>query len=119
MHALDTHMIEVQAMCAKAGLDRTTTTVSTISLPYDALISLVSKQIYRFWLATDNYDNLRFAALCVSITKFMFVQWFILHILWLLQIEHLKACSEVATSRTINWQRFCQKNDGMFICQVL
>lgn len=26
-------------------------------------------------------------------------------------IEHLKACLEVATSRTINWQRFCSRDD--------
>ena len=29
------------------------------------------------------------------------------------QIEHLKACSEVASSRTINWQRFCNKDDSV------
>ena len=31
----------------------------------------------------------------------------------MLQIEHLKACSEVASQRTINWQRFCQKDEGV------
>ena len=30
-----------------------------------------------------------------------------------LQIEHLKACSEVATTRTVNWQRFCQREEGV------
>ena len=28
------------------------------------------------------------------------------------QIEHLKACLEIATTRTINWQKFCQKDEG-------
>jgi len=32
-----------------------------------------------------------------------------------LQMEHLKACSEIATQRTINWQKFCMKDDCMFI----
>ena len=30
-----------------------------------------------------------------------------------MQIEHLKACAEVATQRTINWQRFCQKDENI------
>ena len=29
------------------------------------------------------------------------------------QIEHLKTCAEVATQRTINWQRFCQKDENI------
>ena len=29
------------------------------------------------------------------------------------QIEHLKACLEIATSRTINWQQFCQRDEGL------
>lgn len=28
-----------------------------------------------------------------------------------LQMEHLKACAEIATQRTINWQKFCMKDD--------
>ncbi|XP_054720473.1 E3 ubiquitin-protein ligase UBR4-like [Uloborus diversus] len=28
-------------------------------------------------------------------------------------IEHLKACSDIATSRTINWQKFCQKDESI------
>lgn len=32
---------------------------------------------------------------------------------WLLfQMEHLKACAEIAAQRTINWQKFCIKDDG-------
>lgn len=30
----------------------------------------------------------------------------------LLQIEHLKSCLEVASTRTINWQKFCQKDES-------
>ena len=30
------------------------------------------------------------------------------------QIEHLTACSEIATSHTVNWQKFCQKEDGKY-----
>ena len=30
-----------------------------------------------------------------------------------MQIEHLKACAEVATQRTVNWQRFCQKDENI------
>ena len=30
-----------------------------------------------------------------------------------MQIENLKACAEVATQRTINWQRFCQKDENI------
>nr|XP_006813905.1 PREDICTED: E3 ubiquitin-protein ligase UBR4 [Saccoglossus kowalevskii] len=26
-------------------------------------------------------------------------------------IEHLKSCADIATSRTVNWQKFCQKDD--------
>lgn len=29
----------------------------------------------------------------------------------LVQMEHLKACAEIATQRTINWQKFCMKDD--------
>lgn len=28
-------------------------------------------------------------------------------------IEHLKACTEIATSRTCNWQKFCQKDESI------
>jgi E3 ubiquitin-protein ligase UBR4 len=28
-------------------------------------------------------------------------------------IEHLKACAEIAASRTDNWQKFCLENDGV------
>lgn len=28
------------------------------------------------------------------------------------QIEHLKACSEIATTRVVNWQMLCQKYDS-------
>lgn len=27
------------------------------------------------------------------------------------QMEHLKACAEIATQRTVNWQKFCIKDD--------
>lgn len=30
---------------------------------------------------------------------------------FLVQMEHLKACAEIATQRTINWQKFCMKDD--------
>lgn len=35
-------------------------------------------------------------------------------------IEHLKACSEIATNRTINWQKLCQKDSTLlpFLIQV-
>jgi len=36
----------------------------------------------------------------------------ICYLITLLQIEHLKACLEIATSRTINWQQFCQRDEG-------
>ena len=32
----------------------------------------------------------------------------------LFQMEHLKACAEIATQRTINWQKFCMKDDCKF-----
>ena len=34
------------------------------------------------------------------------------------QIEHLTACSEIATSHTVNWQKFCQKEDGKSLGHV-
>ena len=71
LHALETHMKQVQSMCARAGLDPSGsaggvsgTLGGPVSIPYDSLIAL---------------------------------------------IEHLKQCSEIATNRTINWQRFCQR----------
>ena len=30
-----------------------------------------------------------------------------------LQIEHLKACSEIASSRINNWQEFCLQETGI------
>ncbi|XP_055747277.1 E3 ubiquitin-protein ligase UBR4 [Salvelinus fontinalis] len=35
-------------------------------------------------------------------------------------MEHLKACAEIATQRTINWQKFCMKDDSIlyFLLQV-
>lgn len=32
-------------------------------------------------------------------------------------IEHIKACTEIATVRTSNWQKFCLKDEGMHIEQ--
>jgi E3 ubiquitin-protein ligase UBR4 len=29
-------------------------------------------------------------------------------------IEHIKACTEIATARTANWQKFCLKDQGRF-----
>ncbi|XP_077538894.1 E3 ubiquitin-protein ligase-like protein poe isoform X3 [Haemaphysalis longicornis] len=38
----------------------------------------------------------------------------------ILVVEHLKACAEVATSRTANWQRYCQRDSTVlpFLFQV-
>nr|XP_037270039.1 E3 ubiquitin-protein ligase UBR4-like [Rhipicephalus microplus] len=38
----------------------------------------------------------------------------------ILVVEHLKACAEVATSRTANWQRYCQQDNTVlpFLFQV-
>ncbi|XP_057245015.1 E3 ubiquitin-protein ligase UBR4-like, partial [Malurus melanocephalus] len=35
-------------------------------------------------------------------------------------MEHLKACAEIATQRTVNWQKFCIKDDSVlyFLLQV-
>lgn len=35
-------------------------------------------------------------------------------------IEHLKSCVDVATSRTVNWQKFCAKNEAVlpFLLQI-
>lgn len=34
-------------------------------------------------------------------------------------MEHLKACAEIATQRTVNWQKFCIKDDCEFcLCRV-
>ncbi|KAB0396728.1 hypothetical protein E2I00_019849, partial [Balaenoptera physalus] len=30
-------------------------------------------------------------------------------------MEHLKACAEIAAQRTINWQKFCIKDDFSFL----
>lgn len=32
------------------------------------------------------------------------------------QMEHLKACAEIAAQRTINWQKFCIKDDCKQCC---
>ncbi|XP_013766248.1 E3 ubiquitin-protein ligase UBR4 [Pundamilia nyererei] len=39
---------------------------------------------------------------------------------YLSEMEHLKACAEIATQRTINWQKFCMKDDSVlyFLLQV-
>lgn len=37
--------------------------------------------------------------------------WVIASTWFLLQMEHLKACAEIAAQRTINWQKFCIKDD--------
>ena len=76
MHALDKHMGQVRALCAKAGLTEVCgegAEHTPVALPYDVLISL---------------------------------------------IEHVKACSEIATVRTVNWQKFCQKEEGISLCSV-
>ena len=35
-------------------------------------------------------------------------------------MEHLKACAEISTQRSINWQKFCMKDDSVlyFLLQV-
>ena len=42
MHSIDSHMREVQDMCKKSDVEGSGGFVVTSSLPYDALISLVS-----------------------------------------------------------------------------
>lgn len=37
--------------------------------------------------------------------------WVIASARFLLQMEHLKACAEIAAQRTVNWQKFCIKDD--------
>lgn len=32
------------------------------------------------------------------------------------QMEHLKACAEIAAQRTVNWQKFCIKDDCKQCC---
>lgn len=37
--------------------------------------------------------------------------WVVASTWFLLQMEHLKACAEIAAQRTTNWQKFCIKDD--------
>lgn len=46
-------------------------------------------------------------ALCVVLPLFHNI-----NIKILFQIEHLKACQEMAASRTLNWQKFCLQDQS-------
>lgn len=49
--------------------------------------------------------------------KSLVISSFCISLLHLLQMEHLKACAEIATQRTINWQKFCMKDDCTY-CKI-
>ena len=49
LHALETHMKQVQTMCGRAGLEANLTHLAPITMPYDNLISLVSGLIHGSW----------------------------------------------------------------------
>lgn len=110
LHTLDSHvrsikkLLEEQGIFLRAGV---VTATSGSALQYDTLISLVS---------------VLFAATCMVSQRFHFGDRFILCFvtimrLNLLQMEHLKACAEIATQRTINWQKFCMKDDCTY-CKI-
>lgn len=99
LHTLDSHvrsikkLLEEQGIFLRAGV---VTATSGSALQYDTLISLVGDNKFSgFRRVGDQFILYSFA------------------LLWLhfLQMEHLKACAEIATQRTINWQKFCMKDD--------
>lgn len=102
LHTLDSHMrsikklLEEQGIFLRAGV---VTATSGSALQYDTLISLVSVHLAETCL-------LSFPVCDQFILYFVAITW-----LDLLQMEHLKACAEIATQRTINWQKFCMKDD--------
>lgn len=115
LHTLDSHvrsikkLLEEQGIFLRAGV---VTATSGSALQYDTLISLVSVL----------FASVLFAATCMVSQGFHFGDRFILCFvtimrLNLLQMEHLKACAEIATQRTINWQKFCMKDDCTY-CKI-
>lgn len=47
-----------------------------------------------------------------SVVKIL--MWYLILSHCAFQMEHLKACAEIATQRTVNWQKFCIKDDCEF-----
>lgn len=98
LHTLDSHMrgikklLEEQGIFLRGGI---VTATSGSALQYDTLINLVSNR--HMWCPTISYSSFRLD-LCELFFPFS-------------QMEHLKACAEIATQRTINWQKFCMKDD--------
>lgn len=99
LHTLDSHMrgikklLEEQGIFLRGGI---VTATSGSALQYDTLISLVSNRLA--WEFT-------------SLIFILFSLYFVTGFLFFLQMEHLKACAEIATQRTVNWQKFCMKDD--------
>ena len=189
MHALQTHMDELRAVCDNAGLDTINTETTHVILPYDVLIGLVSRLLFLlfpFCTGEAGHSSVRCTATFVYVHRSMLLAFplqfscssafdtsifrqsfhlscaisrslqppwlfvsdlcgnlsaFILtmcpahfnRLLTILpttqafvhncrcicsQIEHLTACSEIATSHTVNWQKFCQKEDGIYIIDL-
>lgn len=102
LHTLDSHvrsikkLLEEQGIFLRAGV---VTATSGSALQYDTLISLVSVLCAATCLVSWGFGD-QFILYFVTITWLHF-----------LQMEHLKACAEIATQRTINWQKFCMKDD--------
>lgn len=48
----------------------------------------------------------------MSVVKIL--MWYLILSHCAFQMEHLKACAEIATQRTVNWQKFCIKDDCEF-----
>lgn len=99
LHTLDSHVRGIKKLLEEQGIFLRASVVTASSgsaLQYDTLISLVREGALGWPWGARNADVLFDPIpLCP-------------------QMEHLKACAEIATQRTVNWQKFCIKDDCEF-----
>lgn len=106
LHTLDSHVRGIKKLLEEQGIFLRASVVTASSgsaLQYDTLISLVRKSCR----CTRKRSTLHLWR--VSVTEIL--TWCSILSLRAFQMEHLKACAEIATQRTVNWQKFCIKDD--------
>lgn len=114
LHTLDSHVRSVKKLLEEQGIflrSGVVTASSGSALQYDTLISLVSSLLSKEHL---------FYSLSLDLTCLIFSYVLLIEIAFpcnhflMVKMEHLKACAEIATQRTVNWQKFCMKDDCKF-----
>lgn len=111
LHTLDSHVRGIKKLLEEQGIYLRASVVTASSgsaLQYDTLISLVRRIVFQ-WIDVCVYSErgmLHLKKVTVEELTCCLIPCYSAF-----QMEHLKACAEIATQRTVNWQKFCIKDD--------